>query len=344
MRVAIVNNQAPFVRGGAELLAEWLRLTLERYGHTAEIVRIPFQWNPPDRIIDHMLAARMIHIANADRVVAFKFPAYYVPHDAKVLWLLHQFRQAYELWGTAFQELPDTQFGHQIRESVIAADLRFLPEFQRMYTNSTIVGERLRTYTGLESEPLYPPLLDASPFRCEAYGDYFFYPSRINAIKRQHLAVAAMAHIKSGARLVIAGRPDTPGDLQRLLDVVHAHGLEDRVEIMPRWISEEEKVSLMANALGVVYVPLDEDSYGYVTLEAFHAQKCVLTMADSGGTLELVEHDRNGQVCADDRTLAGAMDQLYEDRSLAERQGLAAVATIAEHDISWDRVIGCLTA
>lgn len=343
MRIAIVNNQAPFVRGGAELLAEWLHDKLEEYGHEAEIVRIPFQWNPPERIIDHMLAARLIRLANVDRVVAFKFPAYYVPHDDKVLWLLHQFRQVYDLWGTPFQGIPNTSTGHRIRDAIVGADLHYLQEAKRIYTNSKVVGQRLRAHTGMESEPLFPPLLDSSPYRCEDYGDYFFYPSRINAVKRQYLAVEAMAHVGSSARLVIAGAPDTPGDLEQLMDVVHEHGLESRVEVIPRWISDEEKLELLARARGVIYIPLGEDSYGYVTLEAFYARKPVITLGDSEGTLELIRDGRNGRVAAGPRELAGAIDELAEDRALAERWGQAARETIAELDISWDRVVRCLT-
>lgn len=343
MRIAIVNNQAPFVRGGAELLVEWLHQKLEEYGHEAEIVRIPFQWNPPERIIDHMLAARLVRLTNVDRVIAFKFPAYYVPHDDKVLWLLHQFRQAYDLWGTPFQGIPDTAVGHRIREAVIGADRHHLAEVGHIYTNSKIVGHRLRLYSEIESEPLYPPLLDSSPYRCDAYGNYFFFPSRINAVKRQHVAVEAMAHLSSAARLIIAGPPDTPSDLEQLMGVIHEHGLESRVEVIPRWISDEEKLRLMAGARGVIYIPLGEDSYGYVTLEAFHARKPVVTLMDSDGTLELVRDRRNGRVVAGVQELAAAIDELTEDQVLAERWGQAAWETISELEISWDRVVGCLT-
>jgi glycosyltransferase involved in cell wall biosynthesis len=343
MKVAIVNNQAPFVRGGAELLAEWLHDKLEEYGHQAEIVRIPFQWNPPERIIDHMLAARLVSLANVDRVVALKFPAYYVPHENKVLWLLHQFRQAYDLWGTPYQDIPNTTMGHRIRESVIESDGRHLGEAKRIYTNSRIVGQRLRLYSGFESDVLFPPVLDATPFRCEDYGEYFFFPSRITAGKRQHVAAEAMAGVKSSARLIIAGQPETPEDLARLMSVVHENELEKRVEVIPRWISEEEKLRLLARARGVVYLPFGEDSYGYVTLEAFHARKPVITMGDSGGTLELVEDGRNGRVVDGLDELSWAIDGLAEDQRLAERLGQGGHDTIDELGISWDRVIQCLT-
>ena len=51
---------------------------------------------------------------------------------------------------------------------------------------------------------------------------------------------------------------------------------------MARYISDEEKLRLYANCLGVIYPPLDED-YGYITLEAMLAQKPVVTTRDAGG-------------------------------------------------------------
>jgi glycosyltransferase involved in cell wall biosynthesis len=343
MRVAIINNQAPFVRGGAELLAEWLHDKLEEYGHQAEVVRIPFQWNPCEGIVDHMLAARLVRLVNVDRVVALKFPAYYIRHENKVLWLLHQFRQAYELWGTDYQEIPNSPRGHMVREAILESDRNILPEARRIYTNSNIVKSRLQLYTGLRSEVLYPPVLDPAAYRCADYGGYFFYPSRITAGKRQYLVAEAMAHVSSDARLVIAGQPETAADLDRLMSVIHEHGLEQRVEVIPRWISEKEKVELLAHARGVVYTPFGEDSYGYVTLEAFHAGKAVITLADSGGTSELVTDDRNGRIATGVRELASAIDELAEDRGLAERLGTAGMQRIDELEISWDTVIGKLT-
>jgi glycosyltransferase involved in cell wall biosynthesis len=343
MKVAVVNNQAPFVRGGAELLAEWLLDKLREYGHEAELVRIPFKWSPAPKIIDHMLAARLVRLVGADRVVALKFPAYFVPHENKVLWLLHQFRQAYELWGTPYQDIPDSPTGHRVRESIIRADRSFLPEAKRIYTNSEVVGDRLRLYTGIESEILYPPLLDPESLRCESYGDYFFCPGRITAGKRQHLAVEAMAHVAGSSRLIIAGQPETTEDLERLTAVIQKHQLERRVEVIPRWISEEEKIRLMTHARGVVYLPFGEDSYGYVTLEAFHARKAVVTLADSGGIMELVRDRHNGLVSSDVDGLSLALQELADDRDLAESLGGAALSTLEELDISWDRVICELT-
>lgn len=343
MKIAIVNNQVPFVRGGAEQLADWLKVKLEQYGHQAEVIKIPFNWTPCERVIDHMLAARLVRLPNVDRVVALKFPAYYVPHENKVLWLLHQFRQAYDLWGTPYQDIPNSATGHAVREAVVESDRRHLAAVEKIYTNSRIVGHRLALYNAISSEVLYPPVLDPERYVCDGYGDYFFCPGRITAGKRQHVAVEAMDGLTSSARLVIAGQPETSEDLERVMSVVRERGLESRVEVIPRWISDEEKLRLLAGARGVIYLPFGEDSYGYVTLEAFHARKPVLTFGDSGGTLELVDDRRTGRVVADGRELGRAIDELAEDLPLAECMGAAAAAKIGELDISWDRVVRCLT-
>ena len=141
-----------------------------------------------------------MRIPNVDRVIALKFPAYFVPHPNKFLWLLHQFRQAYDFWGTQFQHLPDSPEGREIRETIIAADNSFLKEAKRIYTNSHVTADRLMRFNRFPAEVLYPPLLHENVFRCDSYGDYIFSPGRINRTKRQYLLVEAMQYCSTEVR------------------------------------------------------------------------------------------------------------------------------------------------
>jgi glycosyltransferase involved in cell wall biosynthesis len=338
MKVAIVNNQAPFVWGGAEELAVALRARIVERGHEAEILRIPFRWDPPERILDHIVAARLLRIENADRVIAFKFPAYYVRHESKVLWLLHQFRQAYDLWGTPFQHLPDSPEGRAIRDAIVRADDAYLPEARRIFTNNGIVSARLKRFNGLDSEVLYPPLADPDSYHCERFGDFVFCPSRLNATKRQELLVRAMAHVRSGARLVLAGPPDVPEHEVALRALIDELQLGKRVEVRARWIPDSEKQQLFADCLACAYVPYDEDSYGFVTLEAFASGKPVVTCTDAGGVLELVDQT-TGYVCEPQpEQLAAAFDRLYDDRDEARQLGKAGRERTHTLGICWDTV------
>jgi glycosyltransferase involved in cell wall biosynthesis len=344
MRIAIVNNQAPFVRGGAELLAEALRDKLVEYGHDADVIRIPFAWQPVERILDHILAARLLRVGSCDRVIALKFPAYYVEHDSKVLWLLHQFRQAYDLHGSAYHLLPDTPEGRAIRDAIHRADNIHLSRARRVYTNSEVTSERLRKFNGIASEVLHPPLWNQEGYWCEGYGTYIFAAGRLSASKRQTLLVDAMRYVRSNVRLVVAGPPDDAATLRELELIVARHGLSDRVEIIGRWLDEEEKRSLFAQALASAYVPYDEDSYGYVTLESCLSRKAVVTCADAGGVLSLVRDGDTGYVVPPEpKELAAAFDRLASGGA-ARRLGENAFGLVAELKISWNHVVDTLLA
>jgi glycosyltransferase involved in cell wall biosynthesis len=319
MKIAILNNCVPFVAGGAEHLADSLCRKLKEYGHEALLVRIPFAWQPSEKVVEHILAARLIRLTGVDRLIGLKFPAYYVPHEDKMLWLLHQFRQAYDLWGTPYQDIPDTPEGHKIRSVIIEADNRYLREARKIYTISPVVGERLKKFNDIDSEVLYHPLGHSDHFFCSRYGDYMFCPSRVTGGKRQALAVEAMKYVKSGVRLVIAGQPELPSDRETIERLIRENKLESRVEFIPRFIAEDEKALRFADALACIYTPYDEDSYGYVTLEAYHSRKPVITCRDSGATTILVRDGQTGFVTAPSApAIAEAMDNLYEDRRKAQ--------------------------
>ena len=345
MKIAVVNTCVPFIRGGAEHLGSALNAKLREYGHESTLVRIPFQWRPSEKTIESLLACKLLDFTGVERLIALKFPVYHIPHPDKVVWLLHQFRQAYDLWGTPMQDIPDTAEGHRIRDVIIRSDNECLSAIRRIYTISPVVSERLRKFNQIESQVLYHPLLESNHLRFVETGDYFFFPSRITQGKRQHLAVEAMAHVRSGVRLVLAGEPETPGDGDLLARRIEQLGIGDRVTLSAGFITEREKAALFGSALGCIYTPYDEDSYGYVTLEAYHCRKPVITCTDSGGTSLLVKDNETGLVVPPDpKELAAAMDRLYANRSLAVDMGNAGHDRMLTLGITWDRVIECLTS
>ena len=345
MKIAVMSTFVPFYRGGAEILADAVTARLQAAGHDARQFRIPFAWEPAHRIVDSYLAFRMLDLDAYDRVVAFKFPAYCVSHPDKVVWLFHQFRQAYDLWGTPFQGLPADDEGKRIRRAIIAADERHLLPCRRVYCNSEVTAARLEKYNDRRAEVLYAPLVDPDLFHADEYGDYVFCPSRISHGKRQLLLVEALARTRSGVRLVLAGQPDGPEILEALLRRVEALGLKERVSIDPTFISEERKAALMSRALAVAYIPYDEDSYGYVTLEGYQARRPVLTCSDSGGTLKLVAHRESGYVAEPEAaSIAEGIDFLADHRDRLRRYADAGLARAEALGIGWPRVLERLLA
>lgn len=347
MRIAITTVQAPFVSGGAELLANNLKTALIRKGHEAEIVTIPFIDRPISLIEDSIVAARLFDLSNSwagkvDLCIGLKFPAYFIPHPNKIIWALHQHRAAYELFGTKYSNLKNDLEGNRIRQVIINSDNVYLREAKRIYTIALNVSNRMEKFNHIKSTPLYHPCPDMDKFYNCDYEDYILMPSRINITKRQMLALEAMAFSKSNIKLYIVGKADCNLEQERLMAFIKERKLQKRVKLFG-YVSQEEKLKLYANAKAVLFIPLDED-YGYITLEAMAASKAVITCNDSGGPLEFIEDNINGLIVEPTPTeIARALDEIALSSSLSKEMGEQSKKRLNDMDISWNNVVEVLT-
>lgn len=340
MKILVANNAAPFVRGGAELLADRLVLELRRAGHEAELLRLPLG-DTPDDMLEGILSAALLGVVNVDRVIGLKFPAYLIKHHDVVIWLVHQFRQAYDPPPVGWVRDPSVA---PVLDAVHAADRRALGDATRVYAISPMVADRLQRSNGITAEVLLTPPHAESEYRTEPAEDFMLALGRISEGKRQRLAVAAMEHARPGYRLVVAGAPDSPEALAAVEQEIERAGVADRVELIPRFITEEEKLDLLARCAGSVYLPVDEDSYGYVCYEAAMSRKPSVTGSDSGGTLTLVQDGVTGAVVTPDPVeLAQAFDELALEPERARLMGENARTLALDLGLSWDHVIAELT-
>jgi glycosyltransferase involved in cell wall biosynthesis len=345
VRVLIASTCVPFVKGGGTKIVEDLAGVLRARGVETDTVLIPFHSAWPD-VPRQTLALRLLDVTEgADRLIAIRYPSYALRHPNKVAWFIHHHREAYDLWGTPWGGMPDTREGRHYRDLIRRADDRCLRECRKVFTNSRVVADRLRTFNGIEPDGvLYPPLADATAFRPGPFGDYLFYASRLTPIKRQGLAIEALKYTRPEVRLLIGGTADQPEYGAELGRQIAAAGLGERVRLLG-WLSEREKADLMAGCCGALYLAHAEDSYGYVTLEAFHSAKPVITLTDSGGPLEVIEDGVNGLVAEPTaEALAAAMDRLWGDRRAGRAMGEQARATLKRCRIDWDHVVENLTS
>jgi glycosyltransferase involved in cell wall biosynthesis len=341
MKVLVVNNAAPFIRGGAEELADHL---VQRLGATpgveAELLRLPFRWEPAERLIEEIFLHRQFRLLNVDRVVALKFPAYLVPHRNKTLWLLHQFRQAYDLYRPSQTHLGFDARGQELVQIIKNADENCFRECRRIYTNSPVTAERLKKFNGVRGEVLYPPINDPERFGGGDYGPYIFAGGRVGPGKRQHLLVEALAHTDN-LKLVIAGPPEDAAYATALHSLVENHDLSGRVDLRFGFRPRDEIAQLVNGALACAYLPIDEDSLGYVTMESFAAGKAVITTTDAGGLLEIV-HDHETGFVVEPHAAAVASAFARLTAKTARQFGQAAQSLLKRKNITWEHTINRL--
>jgi glycosyltransferase involved in cell wall biosynthesis len=108
---------------------------------------------------------------------------------------------------------------------------------------------------------------------------------------------------------------------------------------MRGFVSDDEMIDLYANALGVCYLPFDED-YGYVSLEGMLAAKAVIVPTDGGGATEFVADSLTGLIVdPDPKAMAEGLDALYADRERARRLGVAGRDKLMAMNLSWSNVV-----
>lgn len=348
MRVGLLQTQVPFVRGGAERHSAGLRDALERHGHSVAEITLPFRWYPANKLVDHTLAAKLTDVSEAsgvpiDLAIGLRFPAYLAQHPNKTFWVIHQYRQAYDMWDAGTSDLLDDPMGQEARRMVMAEDrLAFEQTTAPIFANSRNVADRITRYLGKTAHPLYHPPAGAELFYTERFDGFLLAPGRINPSKRIDLILHALSKCSAPGTLLVAGTPEDPAYLDRLQKLSRDLGVDRRVE----WhigVSDAEMRALYACARGVAFVPQDED-YGYITLEAMLSAKPVITCTDSGGPLEFITHDREGLVAQPTpESLAHSFDILFSDALLSERMGAAGRTKIEDENISWDHVVSTLT-
>jgi glycosyltransferase involved in cell wall biosynthesis len=304
-------------------------------------VSLPFTWHPVERIPESALAWRMLDITSVngepvDQVICTKFPSYLVRHPHKVVWLVHQHRQAYDWYGTPLSDFANVPEQRTVRDAIFRMDERGLGEATARFTISQNVSRRLQHFNGLSSTPLYPPSRYAAQLHSGIYGDYILSSARLDRAKRLDLLLEALAQMQRPARAIFAG---SGPDRARLEAIVQRLDLQERVAFRG-FVEDATLVDLYANARLVYYAPIDED-YGFATVEAFGAARPVVTTDDAGGVLEFVQDGVNGYICAADAsTIAAHLDALMADAALAERLGRAGTPLVTP--ITWDRVVNQL--
>ena len=295
-----------------------------------EWIQVPVSEYNWDAVLQGYLDCYQLDLSRFDVVVSTKNPTYMARHEHHVCWLLHQMRVFYDRFDDEYGGMPAQVLAElrRQREVVHRLDTLGLRGVRHIFTNGYETARRLKFYNGFDADVLHPPVF-ASGHYCGSQ-DYFLLPGRLHRWKRVGLALRAMQHIKANIPLLIAGTGEDEAELRRLAS------RDSRIRFLG-FVGDAELLDLYANALGVLFVPKEED-FGYITVEAMLSSKPVIVCKDSGEPAAIVKHDESGFVVdPDPAELAHAMDTLIADRQLARKMGEAARQTAPGQ--SWEPIV-----
>lgn len=380
MKIAIVApSPIPFGPGGAEAL--WAGLyheLLAASSHDVELIKVPVSETTLPEVMAGYESFTSLELAHFDMVITGKYPAWMISHPRHVVYMLHPLRGLYDSYRLFQKPLVETSREPAIRGLVArAASLHAgaIPELFQMwraaletlgpghpamvfpgplartlvhamdrvalrpeaisayFAISRTVAERAGYFpAGVPVRVVHPPS-DLAGLH-ELPGEYFFTASRHDGPKRLDLLIDGMRHYSGDRRLLIAGAgPET----ERLREMAAA---DSRVELVGR-VSQAELVDHYARAIGVPFIPVDED-LGLITVEAMRAGKPVLTTEDSGGPTEFVVPGVNGVVVAPTPAAIGLGLEELERLGVSAR--VSEAARRAVEGVTWARVVAELVS
>lgn len=345
MKVLVASSAVPNVFGGGRNIVEWTVDALKRRGHDVDTLIMPHDPSPAIQR-EQMIAWRLTPIPEqVDRLICIRWPANLLLHRHKSVWFIHHLRSFFDLADTEFGVKMGLPQERQTQAWMRHLDTQSLQEADRIFANSETVAQRIWKYNGIRVPILFPPLKECSGSpkivnQSQGSHEFILVLGRVTHGKRTLLALEALAQTTSAVRMVIAGVPEDPAYADKIKALAESNALRERVLLRLEWVSEEEKELLLRDCLCVAYLPLDEDSYGYPTLEAAKHGKCVVTTSDSGGVQEFLEDGVNGLVVPPTvSALSKSFDRLYRDQRLAANLGAVNNKTCGSDAINWDTVV-----
>ena len=194
-------------------------------------------------------------------------------------------RYAYDLYKVTLAQLPAplrplyALFIYWFRK-IYESSIR---QMDSILVNSENVRQRLKKYTDLDAEVIYPPV-DTHNFEQLGDGGYYLSTARLVANKRVDVVIRAFVRMPQHRLVVLSGGPE----MERLkVLAASASNIE-----FTGWQTDEELRQWVGRARAVVYVPMDED-FGISPVEAMAAGKPVIGVAQ-GGLLETIVNNVTG--------------------------------------------------
>src|SRR5262249_13763108 len=150
-----------------------------------------------ERVLSQAFVWRLLDLEEADGgtidlVIATKFPSYAVRHPRKVVWLLHQFRQAYELDRTELGQFGESAEDRATRRAVQRLDRVVGGGAPRLRAGPRASAAR-RGGAPRPGAGGRPPPPQELPYRTESYDDFVLSVGRLDRAKRHDLLLDALA-------------------------------------------------------------------------------------------------------------------------------------------------------
>lgn len=340
MRIIIATTMIPFRNTDIEIVINDLANKLGENGCETQIIRIPFSMDE-EKQMKQMLGMRMYNLEKkCDRLIAINLHAGLLKHTNKYIWFSNFNSSFYELWNNNDEDNKDLKKMTAIREYIKRADELAMREAKKVFAMSAGSAEGLEKNGFMDIETLHPALHTEKKYYEGIWNNYIYYHADITDANRQMLAIDAMQCTKTPVKLLLASNNSDDSTKKRIKRYITEKNLEEKVIVLDKGLTQEERIQKISECLAVLYIPIIETEYSMFIQEALYCHKPVITCNDSLYNNEFIQDNVNG-IYLDPvpSEIAEVIDQLYEDKQRAERLGENGYRQLKEKNYTWDNVI-----
>lgn len=154
---------------------------------------------------------------------------------------------------------------------------RAIQDMDLIIANSNNVQQRIKSYLGLDSVVVHPPI-ETEKFCWLGQEDFYLSTARLDPLKRVDIIVEAFKKMPDKKLMVISGGSEEEKIKKMAEDA-------ENIQILG-WVSEEKLRKLMGQCIASIYIPRDED-FGMSPVESLAAGKPVIGVQE-GGLMETI--------------------------------------------------------
>lgn len=333
--VLVAPSPVPFTFGGTEsMIVEIQRLFNTQTSHQCEVMKIPTRENSFWQLIDSYYAFHTLDLSHFDVVISTKYPSWMIRHPVHFLYLIHPFRQVYDLYPNFSHQYEVYGFDQydrvqEILKIIQTGDERNNDVFDLLFSIRNDISSypnELFHFPGpfLRNIIHYFDRNACSPARIKKYfaiskrvrerEGYFPDNVPVKVLYPPSSQISCPEKTQTGNYALSVSRLANTKRIDLLIEAMSYVSPEIHLKIVGEGPEEKKLRKIAKNNPQIEFIGFVTDQqlkdlysnaftllfvprdeeYGLVIPEAMQCKKPVITANDSGGPLELVKDGENG--------------------------------------------------
>ena len=282
----LIGGSLESCTGQEELeIANGIKTALVKQGHTVDSFMLPFE--PDFQAIPEQIAAlQLFALESTDLLITVGYPAMFLPHPRKSVYLLKTAPMAHEYWGTQYGTLDNPSF-YRIKVAIHEAEQKYLKQVRTIVCGSQLLQRDLIERYGISSTVGYYPANMGVTGLDDDLSDspYVVAESDLTPPSRMELLIDTVKTSRGNWNL----KWFVPNALNvykdALIELITKNSLQNRIQVC------SGQCTPVAMQKSVAYINLSYETHKIPSsfMRALACSTEVLIPRDSGALLELAE-------------------------------------------------------